>query len=185
MLKNLKESVLFFSKFFKNPLMQASITPSSKYASEAMIKKIDFSTISSIIELGPGNGVFTNEILKKCMPETKVILMEVDESYLNILRKKFPQRVHIENVSAHRMDEIMAKHQLIKVDLIISGLPFLPPKIKIITERLIKEQIEKGTIFRFFTYMPPVMKKVYKNFKTRHVAFVFRNIPPLWVYELN
>jgi phosphatidylethanolamine/phosphatidyl-N-methylethanolamine N-methyltransferase len=185
MLKNLKESALFFAKFLKSPLQQASITPSSKFSGKAMIKKIDFSTISSIIELGPGNGVFTKEILKKCRPDTKVILIEIDEKYVGILKEKFLNRVYIENISVHRMDEIIAKHQIDKIDLIISGLPFLPKDIKQVTERLIKEQIEKGTIFRLFTYMPPIMKKVYKNFNTRHIAFVFRNIPPLWVYELK
>lgn len=150
-----------------------------------MIEKIDFSEINSIIELGPGSGVFTTEILKKCMPHAKVILMEIDEKYLYILKEKFPQRVFIENISAHRMDEIITKHQLDKVDLIISGLPFLPKEIKTITDKRIQEQIEKGTIFRFFTYMPPIMKKVYKNFNPKQVSFVFRNLPPLWVFELR
>lgn len=128
--KQIKESILFFSKFFQNPLQQASIMPSSKFAGRAMIDKIDFSAINSIIELGPGSGVFTNEILKKCLPHAKVILMEIDEKYILILKKKFPQKVFIENISVYRIDEVIAKHKLEKVDLIISGLPFLPKRDK-------------------------------------------------------
>jgi len=179
-------SLVFFINFIKNPFQNASIIPSSKYSSLAMVKNIDFSKIKTVIELGPGTGCFTEEIVKKCDPKTKIILVEIEKSYINILKRKFGDRVIIENTSAQLLDKILIKHGIKKVDLIISGLPFsLPSKVfkKIITT--IENQTKKGAIFRFFTYTPPLMKKYYQQIPIKNQSFVFRNTPPLWVYGIN
>jgi len=44
-----KHNLLFFIKFFKNPLKNASIIPTSKTAAEAILKGIDFEKINTVI----------------------------------------------------------------------------------------------------------------------------------------
>lgn len=185
MIMGMKENVQFFTKFIKKPLQNASVTPSSRYSSRAMISKIDFDKVDTIIELGPGTGCFTREILKKAKPGTKIILIEIDDFYVKLLKEKFNGKVIIEHRGAQELDEVLKKHQVEKVDLIISGLPFLPDEYKERMYNQIKLECDKGAIFRFFTYMPPVMKKVYKDFELKKVAFEVRNVPPLWVYGVN
>ncbi len=150
-----------------------------------MISKIDFNQVDTIIELGPGTGCFTKEIIKKAKPETKIILIEIEEGYVKSLNEKFKNKVIIEHTGAQNLEQVMVKHNIKKTDLIISGLPFLPDEHKEKMYMVIREQCEKGAKFRFFTYMPPVMKKVYKDFDLNKVAFEIRNIPPLWVYGIN
>jgi phospholipid N-methyltransferase len=176
---------LFFVNFLKNPLRNASIIPSSESSCKAMVNGIDFSKVKTIIELGPGDGVFTEQVLKKCRPDTKIIVIELEKSYIHILKKKFGKKVIVENVCASHIDEILRKHKIKKVDLIISGLPFLPEKVKNKLFTSIKQHTDRGTVFRFFTYMPPIMKKIYKDLPLKKKSFTWKNIPPFWVYGTN
>lgn len=179
-----KYSVLFLWNFFRNPMRNASVTPSSVSAARAMIADIDFSAVHTIVEIGPGTGVFTEELLRKCADNTKVILIEIDGKYVTLLRERFGSRVVVEHDSASEMESIVAKHGG-KVDLIISGLPVLIPGV---TEKLlasIKKYTDGGATYRFFSYVPPLVRRVYRGLPVQRVAFVLLNLPPLWVYELS
>ena len=180
-----KERALFLFNFLKNPLRNASIIPSSKDASGAMMRGINWEKINTIVELGPGNGTFTREILLRCKPGTKIVLFELENSYVELLRQKFGDRVTVIHASAHLFEEILKDLKLPKADLIISGLPFLARHLNQLIFESIQHQTDKGAIFRFFTYMPPAMKLVYKGINLRMVAFVLKNIPPMWVYGIN
>lgn len=180
-----KERALFLLNFIKNPIRNASIIPSSKVASSAMMKGIDWEKVNTIVELGPGSGTFTREILARAKPGTHIILFELEESYVDLLRKKFGNRVKVIHASAHLFEDILKEMQLPKADLIISGLPFLARHLNQLIFDSIQHQTDKGAIFRFFTYMPPIMKMVYKGINLRKVAFVMKNIPPMWVYGIN
>lgn len=182
----IKNSLRFSLNFLRNPLRNASIVPSSAAATRAMLQGIDFSAVASVVELGPGTGVFTREIVKRCRPDTKLLLIELEESYVRILRREFGARVMIEQANAHRLDELLAKHDIQKVSLIVSGLPVSLPES--MAEELllsIKAHTTRGTIFRFFTYNPPFMRRAYKNLPVRKIALVLKNFPPLWVYGIN
>ncbi len=180
-----KERALFLFNFLKNPIRNASVVPSSKIASGAMMEGIDWNKVNTIVELGPGSGTFTREILARCKPDAKVVLFELENSYVELLRKKFGDRVQVIHASAHLFEDILKEMKLPKADLIISGLPFLGKNLNQLIFDSIQHQTDKGAIFRFFTYMPPIMKMVYKGINLRKVAFVMKNIPPMWVYGIN
>lgn len=182
----IRDNFKFALNFLRNPLRNASFVPSSALASRAMLEGINFSAIDSVVELGPGTGVFTREILKRCQPDTKILLLEVEESYVKMLREQFGGKVIIERASAHLLDALLAKHRIKQVGLIVSGLPFsLPEPIKKELFESIRRHTSSDTIFRFFTYNPPLMKRAYKSLPIRKISFVLANIPPLWVYGIN
>ncbi len=176
----------FAWNFLCHPVRNASLIPSSTFASKAMLLGVDFSAVQTVVELGPGTGVFTEEILRRCKPNTKVLLIELEQDYVTLLRKKFGTRVVVENASAHLLDAILAKNGMTKVDLIVSGLPFsLPHEVKEKLFASLRVHIAHGTHYRFFTYNPPLMKRVYANLPIQKISFVARNFPPLWVYGIN
>lgn len=185
-MSSIGNNIIFSLNFLRHPLRNASLVPSSAFASKTMLDGIDLSVIDSVVELGPGTGALTGEILKRCKRGATVLLLEVEKSYVTILRKRFGDSIIIECASAHLLDEILAKHCIEKVSLIISGLPVsLPEPVKAGLLRSIKAHTEQGTIFRFFTYNPPMMKRAYKSLPVRKIAFVLKNFPPLWVYGIN
>jgi phospholipid N-methyltransferase len=182
----MKNQFKFFLNFIKNPIRNASILPSSKTASEAIINGIDFENVHTILELGPGTGCFTEQILKHSKPNTKVILIEIEESYQEILHSKFQDQIILVNENAKDLNKVLKANGVDKVDLIVSGLPFAMPKdiFNDIIEA-IKSQTNTGAIFRFFTYMPFIMKPYYKKLPIKKHSFILSNTPPLWVYGVN
>src|SRR3989338_7872725 len=100
----------FALNFLRHPIRNASVITSSSFASKAMLRGIDFGNISVVVELGPGTGVFTEEILKRCTLDTKVILIEVETSYIQPLREKFGRKVVVEQASADEFSTIVAKY---------------------------------------------------------------------------
>lgn len=183
---HMKTNLQFALNFLRHPAQNASVVPSSSRASKAMLNGIDFSAVSAVVELGPGTGVFTREIVKRCGPDTKILLIEIEESYIEPLQAEFGGKAIIERASAQSLDMLVRKHNITKVDLIVSGLPFsLSGDIKKKLFESIKTHTNSGAIFRFFTYNPPLMKRAYKELPIRNISFVARNFPPLWVYGIN
>jgi phospholipid N-methyltransferase len=182
---SLTEKLLFLKNFLRNPLRNASIIPSSPQAARAVLTDLDWSRINVIIELGPGNGTFTKEILKQCKPDAFLILIELEDSYIKLLKNKFGSRIHVLHESAEHMHAILKKFGFEKPDLIVSSLPFLPNPVRVKVNNAILEETKHGAAFRFFTYMPPVMRFFYKGMPLRKIFFEWRNIPPMWIYGIN
>lgn len=181
----MNDKLQFALQYLLHPFRNASITPSSTFAARAVVAGIDFSVIDVVVELGPGTGVFTEEVLKNCKSETKIILIEIEEAYVKLLREKFGERVIVEQGSAHLIEAIVAKHTDKKVGLIISGLPVRIPAIKDALFASIKRYTDAGTRYRFFSYVPPLVRREYRGLPIQKLSFVLRNFPPLFVYGIN
>ena len=55
----------FLGEFIKERKTVGAIAPSSKFLMKKMIAPIDFQKADVIVELGPGNGVFTKVFWKE------------------------------------------------------------------------------------------------------------------------
>lgn len=180
-----QERWIFLKNFLRNPLQNASVIPSSRAAGRAILADIDWKQTRIVVELGPGNGTFTREILKNCMPNTTIILIELEPTYVKLLQRKFGDKVHIVHDSAHRLEAILNDFGFDHCDLLLSSLPFLPNEIRTQIDRAIIRQTSQGAVFRFFTYMPLVMRHYYRDMPIRKTNFAFWNFPPMWIFGIN
>ncbi len=178
----MNERIVFFRNQLKNGKKNASITPSSRFLAKKMIKNIDFSTIDAVIELGAGTGIFTEYILKNIKKWTKVICIEREENYVKILKEKFGDKIILHQEDVKNIDQIRKKNNIKKIDLIISGLPFVPAQS---IHKEIKQYTSEWTIFRSFTYQPNIFKKQYHDFSIHIIWFTLFNIPPARVFGVN
>ena len=176
----------FFTEFLRNPRQNASIVPSAPLACAKMFEGLDMGAMQYVVELGPGTGCFTHELMAQLPLTAEALLLEINPTFCPRLEKAFGHRFHIRQESAHRMDEIVSELGWPRIDLVVSGLPYtLPePVIDPLFDSL-KRRIDKGTIYRFFTYVPPLMKRKYEasGFELTMEHLVVKNVPPMWIYS--
>ncbi len=176
----------FLKTHFKQPSVNASLTPSSRRLARAMVAWIDFSNIDSIIELGPGTWVFTKVLLEKAKPGTKIICIDFEQSYLDMLHQKYGNSLILECTSATLVDEVAKKHNILRPSLVISWLPHytLSDEHWNVMDTIVKWTAQ-GTIFRGFSYTPHNLRQVYKWLHIKPKWFVLLNLPPAFVFGIN
>ena len=148
-----------------------------------MVKGIDFSRIKTIIEFGPWTWVFTKLIVKYAHPEAKIICIEYEQEYVDLLKKEFGSRIIVEHGSVIDIKKILEKYNVNRPDAIISWLPFNVYTVWLMKE--LHEYIKQWTIFRWFSYTPHQFREIYQELPLVKKSFIIRNIPPAFVFWSN
>ena len=176
----------FFKLFLKQPSVNASVTPSSKKAAIGMVRGLDLSKMKYVVELGPGTGVFTDILAKRLPANCKILLIELEEEFIEPLENRLDDRFEVVECSACHLESLLKDRGINHVDLVISGLPYtLPSEVKKKLFATLLELTRNGTQMRWFTYFPFLMKKHYSNFPMKKSCFVLWNFPPMWIYSVN
>lgn len=114
----------FLANFFRDPLTVGAVLPSSENLAKKVVKHISPSQNGEerryFLEVGPGTGEFTYEIVKKMGSSDKLDLVEFDEQFCKILRQRFG---HLKNVKIHHISITDWNPDGYKYDAIVSGLP--------------------------------------------------------------
>lgn len=104
----------------------AAIAPSSSFLVKRVCKWIDFDEPAVIVEYGPGNGVFSEYILEHMTDDSKLILIESNPDFVDMLEEMTaddPRAIVVDD-RAERIKDILAEHDIDDVDYIVSGIPF-------------------------------------------------------------
>lgn len=177
----------FLIQYIKSPRTIGAIAPSSKKLAKKMVDDINFSTSKCIVEYGPGTGVFTDKLVKNKKKDTLLILLEFNEEFCKQLEAKYNHydNILIINDSAENIDKHLKKHNIEKVDYVVSGLPFasLPKDISNMILNKTRKILNKNGLFITFQYT--LLKKEYiaSYFKAVNYERVFFNLPPAYVLK--
>lgn len=181
-----QERTLFFKQFLKKGVQVASFVPSSRAMARAAARAVDPDRQQVILELGAGTGPITREIMAKKHPHSRVIALELDPSFVPVLRRSCPGAEIVE-ADVRRLPEVLAELNVEKVDVVINGLP--TPSLPESVNRVVIETIEKfgpEAAVTQITVMPLVYQKMYKQVWERvQFEFVVKNVPPAGVYHMS
>ncbi len=176
----------FIREFFDKKGMVGSVTPSSRFLTQMMLRQIEFEDSKLIVELGPGTGVITDEIIKKLKSNTQLLVIELNETFYKDLKARISDpRVTIQKGCATDLPLFMNALDIEKADYIISSLPLavLP---KILRKRIVLDinthLNSKGRYIQFqYTLQSlKLFKKVFKKVSIKHCLL---NVPPAFVYS--
>ena len=163
----------------------ASITPTSERVVKSVCEPVDFSRDLTIIEYGPGSGVFTHYLLERMSPGSKIIVIETNEDFVKTLHEIKDDRILVYQDSAENVGAIMEKAGLRKADYILSGIPFsfldaqTKDKILFESQRLLTE----NGMFLAYQTSSHLKKPLQKYFEEVWTNFKYLNIPPMCVYK--
>ena len=116
MAKILKKTISDFKE-------RGAITPSSKKLAEKIVETADIKNRKVIVEFGPGNGVFTKEILSSKSKDAIYFAIELNPEQVEETKNNCPGAL-VYMDSATNLGKYLKKHGVEKCDCVISGLPF-------------------------------------------------------------
>lgn len=181
-----KDQVLLFARnFFKHPRMLGSLIPSSRFLIEELLSVVDWQRARVIVEYGPGVGSFTTEILRRMSPEAKLVIIEMNSDFVDLLRDSYDdERLHVIHGSAADVDATLSELGLAKADYIISGIPFstMPPQIRELILRKTRDSLREGGMFLVYQFSGEVQKHVAKLFSSVKPGFELLNILPARIF---
>jgi len=174
------ETIRFAGQFLKDWRRTGSVFPSSRYLAQAMVETIDFRQARHIIELGPGTGVFTREILARMHPECILTVYELNKEFCAELATIKDKRLRIENTTAAKVQALRGT-----VDVVVSGLPLANfnrlAKLQILLGA--KDALKVGGQFIQFQYTTEAYTLLRRVFGNVSRGFVLYNAPPAFVYR--
>src|SRR5437764_2125069 len=112
--------MIFFGLWLQRPLAIAATNPSGVRLADAVARCIDFSRPGPVLELGAGTGSLTNGLLRAGCPPGRIIAFEREPRLADVLRRKFPKIMVIEDDATQVGHHIASSSRLCGV---ISSLP--------------------------------------------------------------
>ncbi len=165
--------------------MVGSVIPSSRFLARKMLGSIDFKTAKVIIELGPGNGVFTRMMIEQLSPDAHLLVFELNDAFYEALKREINDpRVHLIHDSAEHIGKYLDQYGLEEADVVLSSLPLanfpLVLKNKILSES--HRILRSNGLYVQFQYSLNAKKVIKDFFPSLQISFTPANFPPAFVY---
>jgi phosphatidylethanolamine/phosphatidyl-N-methylethanolamine N-methyltransferase len=131
---------LFFWEAMRSMGPTASMFPSSRHLANALTRPIDFRRARTVVELGPGTGAVTNEILKRLRPDAKLFAIDINPIFIDHLSATCsdPRLIPLHG-SATDLLSLLPPHDVGPVDAVVSslGLTSMEPRARMFIMRQI------------------------------------------------
>jgi phospholipid N-methyltransferase len=175
----------FFKGFLRNPKEVGSLIPSSRFLTRRVLKCGSVSDARVIVELGPGTGVLTREILDRMPADGKLIAVELLPEFVELLERAYPDpRLRIYNGSSADLEKALAEAGEGQADLVVSGIPFstMERGEGRRTLEAAKRILAPGGRFVAYQFRSAVRRMAEPVFGPAQTRAEFRNLPPMRVY---
>ena len=183
----------YLREYLKRPTEIGAVAPSSDELAKAMIEGLDLENAGAVLEYGPGNGTFTNQIRRKISPQTKLAAIEINPRMAGLFKERHPDVLLYQDTVANA--RLICDHAgMDSVDCIVSGLPWATfseaTQVKFLEEMM--RVLRPGGAFVTFSYVHSLalpMSKRFRNHLHKYFAsvsrsqVVWRNVPPALVYR--
>jgi phosphatidylethanolamine/phosphatidyl-N-methylethanolamine N-methyltransferase len=185
--KKFDEEIRFFKGMMQGPKTVGAIVPTSSVTAKRMASVIDVKSGLPVLELGPGTGVITKQILARGVPADKIVSVEYSEDFYRRLVEDYVG-VNFIHGDAFDLQNILGGFTDQTFDCVISAVPMLsfPMEARIQLLEDLLSRIPEGRPVVQITYGPvsPIIAKP-DRYHIEHFDFVVRNIPPaqLWIYR--
>ena len=114
---------VFFVESLKSLSSTASIVPSSRFLTSALLRPIDFGAARVILELGIGTGPVTMELLRRMRPDAMLYGLEINPVFVDHIRERVDDARFVPILGgAERLGTILKQKGIRSVDAIVSSL---------------------------------------------------------------
>lgn len=178
----MRSTLAFFGQVAARWRETGAVLPSGKFLAKAMTASVgELPGEALIVELGPGTGVFTRELVRS-FPRNRLVAVEFNPVFVRNLRRDFPAITVLQGC-ASRLKPLLVEQGLDprKVGAVVSGLPLLmmPKELSASVLDAVAQVLEPGRPFIQFTYSERAWRRFRPSgFRPRASKRVWLNIPP-------
>jgi phosphatidylethanolamine/phosphatidyl-N-methylethanolamine N-methyltransferase len=180
-----KSHVAFFTEFLKHPLQIGSVIPSSRFLERRVMAAAGIASAKTVVELGSGTGGTTQAILQAMKPHAKLLSIEINPNFHNMVRKIEDKRLIAHLGSACELKEILSMYGLDAPEAVISGIPFstMPHEIGCQVIEAISTMLAANGCFVAYQFSDRVAHLCRPHLDLAQMELEFINIPPMRVYQ--
>jgi len=158
-MRYLTECREFYGEFRRQYRNTGSILPSSRSLARALISEIHRAPAPRrILEVGPGTGAVTAEIVRLLRPGDQLDIVEINEHFVSVLRRRFAE----EPLFQRHGDQVRLIHAPLQdvagegiYDFMVSGLPLNNFPLALVREILhaYRRLLKSGGVLSYFEYL--------------------------------
>lgn len=163
----------------------ASVTPSSKFCVRKLNAHIDFTSVKTLIEYGPGTGIFTKSLLEHLPEDGKLYAFETNALFIEKLEHIDDPRLTVFHHSVEEMLTLLPEDVIGTADHVISGIPFsfFDWELKISIMEKTRSVLKNGGSFLAYQTPGHMEEPLMHVFGNVEKDLCWRNIPPYYIYE--
>ena len=175
----------FFRGFLKRPKQVGSIIPSSRFLERRVTRATRAHRAKLVVELGPGTGGTTRALLRAMQPEARLLAIEINPHFVEVLQRWPDKRLIVEQGSAADIGAILDAHGLSAPDVIVSGIPFSTMTMPIGRDilRSVYDALDPGGAFVAYQVRDRVHTLGREVFGRARVQTELLNVPPMRIYR--
>jgi phospholipid N-methyltransferase len=184
--QNQESALVFARNFFKNPRMLGSVIPSSRFLVKQLLRNVDWDRARVIVEIGPGVGTISREILRRMRPDATLLVFEINDDFVAHLRQNFGDtRMRILHRSGAEIGSALRELRLGKADYVIAGIPFsiMSDEDRNSVLQNCRDALVDGGVMLVYQFSGKVRGDLQKLFGRVHRLFEPRNILPAQVFH--
>lgn len=167
---------LFFAELARNPWQMGTVWPSSPALARAMAHWLPTAADQWILELGPGTGTITEQLLATGLAEERLVAVEKSERLAGLLRERFPRA----SILAGDALELNALLQGRRVGAVFSSLPlkvFSATQIRRLSQEILQVLLPGGPWVQY-SYQLVNGHAPAESFQAVDSSIVWQNLPP-------
>jgi phospholipid N-methyltransferase len=88
-----------------------------------MVRWVDWESVNTVVEYGPGMGAMTEQIIQYKRPNTEFFAVELHSQFVKSLAERFPDVTVLED-SVANIESLCHQQGVAEVDAIVCGLPW-------------------------------------------------------------
>ncbi len=182
----LADEARFIKTWIDSPILTGAVSPSGRFLARMMARAVDPRGTGPVVELGPGTGPITQALLRRGVDPLRLLLVEYDGAFCQLLRKRFPG-VQVLQADAYNLRQSLGGVLTGPAAAIVSSLPLLnkPDRQRLSLLDDAFALMAPGGSFVQFTYgMNSPMPRA-AAFEAEVSPPVWFNLPParVWIYR--
>jgi phospholipid N-methyltransferase len=183
---------LFLREALRSVRSVASLVPSSGPLCRAMLANIDFAAARTIVELGPGTGAVTAEILARMRPDARIYAVEINPVFVAHIRSTFHDRrlVVIEGSATHLSHDSGLRPGSVNAVVSSLGLSCMPERTRMDILRQAQRCLGDGGVLNQYQYLAASLSCSVRGllacfFDRVESSRILRNCPPATVFRCS